>query len=204
MIWKGFRFGMLLQFAVGPMCILVFNTSATHGLLGGLSLVLAITLIDLLFITLSCLGMGALMKKDSIKNGLKLFGSFILILFGLNMIAVALHYRILPDISLFSDSGEKNIFIQGLLLTASNPLTIIFWSGVFSTQIIEHSYSKKQLSCFALGCVLSTLIFLTMVSILGTIVSGFLSEAVMGIFNILVGCVIIYFGIKLLLKRIPA
>lgn len=204
MIWKGFRFGMLLQLAVGPMCILVFNTSATHGLFQGISLVLAITLVDLIFITLSCLGIGALMKRDSIKNGLKIFGSLVLVLFGINMIASALHHPLFPGISLFTSSNEKSIFLQGLLLTASNPLTIIFWSGVFSTQIMEHSYTKKQLSFFAIGCILSTLFFLTMVSILGTMISAFLSKAIMEIFNILVGCVIVYFGLKVLARRVPA
>lgn len=33
MIFKGLKFGMLLQFAIGPMCLMVFNTSATYGLL---------------------------------------------------------------------------------------------------------------------------------------------------------------------------
>lgn len=53
MIFKGFKFGMLLQLAVGPMCLLVFNTSAAHGFSVGMSLVFAITLIDFLFISLS-------------------------------------------------------------------------------------------------------------------------------------------------------
>ncbi|MBH1940032.1 hypothetical protein I5677_03870 [Mobilitalea sibirica] len=57
----------------------------------------------------------------------------VLLLFGANIIAGAFHFTILPQISLFSDISEKSIFIQGLLLTASNPITIIFWSGVFST-----------------------------------------------------------------------
>lgn len=27
-IWQGFKFGLLLQLAIGPMCLLVFNTAA--------------------------------------------------------------------------------------------------------------------------------------------------------------------------------
>lgn len=45
MIYRGFKFGMILQLAVGPMCLMVFNTSATYGFLMGLSLVLAISLL---------------------------------------------------------------------------------------------------------------------------------------------------------------
>ena len=63
MIYKGFKFGMLLQLAIGPMCLMVFNTSATYGFLVGLSLVLAISLIDGLYITLSGLGIAAIINK---------------------------------------------------------------------------------------------------------------------------------------------
>ncbi|RDU25223.1 LysE family translocator [Anaerosacchariphilus polymeriproducens] len=201
MIYRGFKFGMLLQLAVGPMCLLVFNTSASHGVLAGLSLVVAITLIDFSYITLSVIGVGAILDKENVKNIIKLFGSVVLVLFGSNMIAEAFHLNLLPSIHLFTEVDGKSIFAQGLILTASNPLTIIFWSGVFSTQGIENHYNKKQLCWFGLGCVLSTLSFLTFIAILGNTICGFLSEIFMQALNIGVGVIIIFSGIRLLLKH---
>ncbi len=201
MIFKGFKFGMLLQLAVGPMCLLVFNTSAKYGFWGGLSLTLAIAFIDLLFITLSGVGVGAIIDKDNVKKAIKFFGAIVLMVFGSNMIANAFHFSLLPDIHLFTEVNGKSIFVQGLLLTASNPLTIIFWSGVFSTQVIENNYSRIQLCYFGMGCVLSTLCFLTFVALLGTAISGFLSPSIMQVLNVCVGCIIIYFGVRLIFKR---
>ena len=63
MIYRGFKFGMILQLAVGPMCLMVFNTSATYGFLMGLSLVLAISLIDCLYIILSGFAVAAIINK---------------------------------------------------------------------------------------------------------------------------------------------
>ncbi|ERI95712.1 hypothetical protein HMPREF1982_00015 [Clostridiales bacterium oral taxon 876 str. F0540] len=68
MIYKGFKFGMLLPLAVGPMYLMVFNTSATYGFLMGLSLVLAISLIDGLCIILSALGVAMIINKEMIKS----------------------------------------------------------------------------------------------------------------------------------------
>jgi threonine/homoserine/homoserine lactone efflux protein len=201
MIYKGVRFGMLLQLAIGPMCLMVFNTSATYGLLIGLSLVLAITLVDLIFITLSGLGVAAVINNNKIKFVIKLFGSAVLILFGANTITEVFNFALIPHISLFSNVNGQSIFIQGLVLTASNPLTIIFWSGVFSTQVIENRYNKSQLFYFGLGCVLSTLCFLTFIAFLGTALSGFLSLTVIHVLNVGVGVIIIYFGIRLLTKK---
>lgn len=201
MIRKGFKFGMLLQLAVGPMCLMVFNTSATHGFLMGLSLVLAISLIDGLYIVLSILGVAAIINKENIKSTIKILGCIVLVVFGANTIAGSFNVSLLPDIKLFSNLTNKNIFIQGLLLTSSNPLTIIFWGSVFSTQILENNYNKTQLIYFGLGCVLSTLTFLSFVSYSGSILNEFLPQIIIQILNIAVGAILIYFGIKLFIKK---
>jgi threonine/homoserine/homoserine lactone efflux protein len=201
MIYSGFKFGMILQLAVGPMCLMVFNTSTTYGFLVGLSLVLAISLIDGLYIILSGLGIAAIINKEKIKSTIKALGCIVLVLFGANSITGAFNIMLLPDIKLFANATNQNIFIQGLLLTASNPLTIIFWGGVFSTQVAEYGYQKKQLVFFGFGCILSTLFFLSIVSFCGSILSGFLPQIIIKILNVMVGTILIFFGIKLLLKK---
>lgn len=201
MVYRGFKFGMLLQLAVGPMCLMVFNTSTTYGFFVGMSLVLAISLIDGLYITLSGLGIAAIINKEKIKSAIKIFGCIVLLWFGINSITGAFGFNLIPDIKLFSNAINKNIFIQGLLLTASNPLTIIFWGGVFSTQVAVNNFSKKQLVFFGFGCILSTLFFLTIVSFCGSILSGFLPQIIIKILNVMVGTFLIYFGIKLFLKE---
>ncbi len=201
MVWKGLKFGMLLQLAVGPMCLMVFNTSATHGIIDGLTLELAIALIDLLYIALSCMGAASLISRTRVKAAVKLVGCLVLVLFGASTIAGAFKLTLLPNIALFSDATGQSLFIQGLLLTASNPLTIVFWSGMFTTQMFENQWIKQQLFLFAAGCVLSTLIFLTAVTLLGSVLSGFLPELAIQLLNAAVGAFLIFFGLRLLLKK---
>ena len=201
MILKGLRFGMLLQLAVGPMCLMVFNTSTTYGFIYGLHLVLAIALIDALYIALSCVGAATIINRARVKAVIKLVGCFVLVLFGTNTISAAFDLSFLPNIALFSNASNQNLFVQGLLLTASNPLTIVFWSGMFSTQMIENEWNKKQLFFFAVGCVMATVIFLTIVALLGSILSDFLPQVIIQILNVAVGIVLIFFGIRLLCKK---
>ncbi|MDF2587591.1 MAG: putative efflux protein [Anaerocolumna sp.] len=201
MIFKGFKFGMLLQFAVGPMCCMVFNTSASHGFLTAVTLVIAIALVDGLYIALSGLGVAAVLNKNQVKISIKVIGCVVLVLFGLNTTLGVFDYTFLPNIAIFKEVSSKNIFIQGLLLTASNPLTIIFWSGVLSTQVIEKELNRKEIFLFGIGCVFSTLAFLTVVAFSGSILSTFLPEIVISILNFIVGFLLIFFGIKLLYKK---
>lgn len=201
MIIRGFKFGMLLQLAVGPMCLLVFNTSASQGFYMGLSLVLSIALIDALYIALSGFGIAAAIGREKVKNVIKIFGGLVLIIFGINYFISVFDITIIPSIVKLKNVSNKNIFIQGLLLTASNPLTILFWSGVFSTQVIENKLTKRQLCYFGIGCVLSTLFFLTFIAIVGSVLSSFIPGPVIKALNALVGLALVYFGIKMFFRK---
>ena len=200
-IFKGFKFGMLLQLAVGPMCLMVFNTSASLGFFKGLVLVFAIALVDAIYITLSGFGVAAILKKKQVETAVKIFGGVVLVIFGLNIMLSVFNISLLPDISLFPKGTSQNLFLQGLLLTASNPLTIIFWSGVFSAQVAENKLNDRQLRLFEIGCVLSTIFFLSLVAALGNIFSGFIPLNIIKMLNILVGIVLIGFGLKILLNK---
>lgn len=197
--FSGLKFGLLLQIAVGPMCLMVFNTAKNVGFLVALSLVLAIALVDAFYITLAGLGVSKLLEKEKIKKIFKIIGSLVLILFGINIILNVFGINIIPGLNLKPTS--TNIFIQGLVLTLSNPITIVFWGSILTTKIIEDKLKKKELIIFSIGLVSSTLLFLTLVAILGTMLSSFIPDNISSILNVIVGILIIFFGIKMFVKK---
>lgn len=201
MVFKGLKFGMLLQLAVGPMCLLVFNTAASHGVLPGLWLVLAIALVDAVYILLAVLGVAVFIDRPGVKTVIRVGGCLVLMIFGLQTILGAFGLSLLPQVSLFSQVSSRGLFLQGLVLTASNPLTILFWSGMFSTRMLEENWSRRQLAGFAVGCVLATLLFLSGVALLGSLISGFLPNVVIQILNVGVGLVLIWFGVRMVWGR---
>ena len=84
----GLKFGMLLQLAVGPMCLMVFNTAKNVGFLVAITLVLAIALVDAFYIILASLGVSKILDKPKIKKAFKIIGSLVLIIFGANINSV--------------------------------------------------------------------------------------------------------------------
>lgn len=195
---------MLLQVSVGPMCLMVFNTAGTQGVWMALILVLAIALVDAAYIALAGLGVAAFINKERVRLVMKWFGCIVLVLFGIHTIMSAFDFSLLPDIRLFASAGESaHIFTQGIVLTASNPLTIIFWGGVFSAKASGLKMNRRQILLFGVGCVLSTVVFLCAVAALGSAVNNFLPQkAIIGL-NVMVGCILILFGIRMLLGKDP-
>ena len=66
----GLKFGMILQLAVGPMCLMVFNTAKNVGFLVSLTLVLAIALVDAFYIVLASLGISKILDKPKVKKSI--------------------------------------------------------------------------------------------------------------------------------------
>jgi threonine/homoserine/homoserine lactone efflux protein len=201
LIFKGIKFGIILQLAIGPMCLMVLNVSATSGFFSGLYLVSAIAVIDALYIGLACFGISSVINKKHVKTVIRIGGCIVLVFFGINTISGAFGFAFLPKLALFSVTSAQNLFIQGLLLTASNPLTIIFWSGLFSKQIVENNWSKIEMFLFSAGCVISTILFLSFIALLGSVLGSFLTDLPIKILNTAVGLLLIFFGIKLLFNK---
>jgi len=80
-------------------------------------------------------------------------------------------------------------------------LTILFFIGVFSTKISETHMNKKDINLFAIGTVMATFVFMTLMSLIGTIAHKFVPVLVINILNIIVGLALIYFAITKVLKR---
>ena len=197
--FEGLRFGLLLQLAVGPMCLMVFNTAKNVSFLVAMSLVLAIALVDAFYILLASLGVSKIMEKKRVKTVFKIVGSLVLILFGLNIILNVFDINIIPGLDI--KPNTSNIFLQGLILTLSNPITIVFWGSVLTTKIIDDGLKKKELAIFSIGLVSSTVFFLSLVALLGTVLSEFIPETISNVLNVIVGLLIIFFGIRMLVKK---
>lgn len=201
MFGKGFKYGMLVQLAIGPVSLLVFKTAGSSGFGMGLVLVLAVALVDAAFIAIASMGSVYLLKRENVQAAFKVISSLILILFGVTTILGAFDLSILPEIRLFSGGSSGGVFLEGILLTASNPLTILFWHSIISSQVNREKMSTGKIFLFGSGCVMSTVVFLTFISALGTFVDRFLPESVTMILNIAVGFALIGYGISLMIRR---
>lgn len=197
--FEGLKFGILLQLAVGPMCLMVFNTAKNVGFFVALSLVIAIAIVDAFYIFLASLGVSKLLEVEKVKKIFKIIGALILIIFGINIVLNVFNINIIPGLNLKPTS--TNIFVQGLILTLSNPITIVFWGSVLTTKIIEDNLKKKELAIFSAGLVSATIFFLTTVAVLGTMLSSFIPENISNVLNILVGILIVFFSIKMIFKK---
>lgn len=201
-IWNGFRFGTLLQIAIGPICLFIFQTAASSGLGSAEAAVLGVTLADIIYVLAAIWGVGTLIEKNErSKKYLKYFGALVLIIFGAAIISSAFGISMIPSLDLMHGSRTGSAFINALFLTLSSPLTIVFWAGVFSAKISENKAGRKEIYLFGAGAVISTLFFMSLTAIAGKFTGIFMSETAIMALNIIVGAVLVFSGAKTALTK---
>ncbi|MDD5251138.1 MAG: LysE family transporter [Patescibacteria group bacterium] len=201
LLFNGFLFGMILQIAIGPVCLFVFNTATSDGFFQAFWAVLAVVIADGLFIALAIAGIERFINRKNVMHALKTFGALVLFFFGLELIVGQFGVSLLPSLGLGAIKAQPNSFLAGFFLTLSNPLSILFWAGVFSAKVAEKQFKHHELIVFSVGCLSANLIFLTFIAVLGSVVNDFLSPAALRLLNMTVGIALICFGYVLVARE---
>ena len=192
---SGFLTGMLLQIAIGPVFFYILTIALQRTVADGWFAVLAVTLVDYLFILLAVLGVGKLLEKPKIKRALGITSSVVLVLFGLFMTLKLGHHEVDPLAAIAVESNYLSSFLSTFFLTLTSPLTIVFWTGLFAARAIEKGYTQKQLFYFGIAAGFATFVFLggsvTLLSALRTSLPILLLK----VLNIAVGLLLIAYGL---------
>jgi len=193
---SGLVTGLFLQLAVGPVFLYILGITLTGTFSAGLGGILGVTLADFLYISLSLAGVGRLLKTPGRQRLLGLAGSAVLILFGF----LTLRACLAPGAGEPGSAGGVVLspgqgFFRALVLTLSSPLTIVFWSGVFSARAAEKNYRRRQLVWFGLGAGSATFLFLTAAMGIAALAGRSLPDAAVRILNGLVGTALIVYGV---------
>ena len=197
-IKKGLFLGLIIQLAIGPIFFFIVNLSLQKTLLDGLMGVLAATVVTYIYIALSVFGIGKILEEEKFKKIFGMISSVVLIIFGGIIINGAINSG---DIEIaVNTSNLFASFTSVFLLAISNPLSIVFFTGLFSAKAIEHNYTKNELYFFGFGTGLSTLIFMGGAILLVSFLKEAIPIIVMQILNIAVGVLIIGYGTIMLIK----
>ena len=199
----GIMTGILLQLAIGPVFFYILGITIDSNYTNSLAGILAVTLADYIYICLSLIGIGKFLKEDRVKHIFGVVSAGILFVFG-----VLILLKGISGIQGFETASGKmawtplNSFATCFTLTISNPLTIIFWTGIFSAKAIEKKYVKRQLAVFGLATGSATFLFLGFSMLLLSFFKASIPQVVVQGLNTMVGVVLICYGLMRIIQII--
>ncbi len=199
---NGLLTGLFLQLAVGPVFFYILGITFESNFINSIFAILAVTIVDYLYIALSIIGLGKLLEKEKVKKIFGIIGSMVLIIFGVIILKNGL-YNISTNIKNSSiEWSPIKSFINCFILTISSPLTIVFWSSIFVTKAIEKNYLKKQLILFGIGAGGATFLFLSIVMLLLSIIKTSIPSIAIQWLNVLVGVILVLYGVARSIKTL--
>lgn len=190
---NGLMTGMILQLAIGPVFFYIINLTLQKSFLDGLIAVIAVNIVDYIYIGLSIIGIGKLLEKKKVNKIFGIISSVILVVFGVVIIKNVMGGAISTGAS--ADSATLlTSFTSAFLLTISNPMTIVFYTSLFTAKAIEYSYTKRELLIFGLATGMATLIFMGSAVVLFSLVKETVPMTAIKIANLLVGGLLVGYG----------
>lgn len=190
----GFSFGMVLQIAVGPVCLWVLDVAVNYSFARAFAGITAVALVDAVYMALAAAGVSAFLGGRGYRKLFATVSSAVVFLFGASMLMRSTLFY--PGSAPAVSPAAGSAFIQGIALTASNPLTILFWSGVFGARISENGYRAGEVFIFSCGAVASTVIFLSGAALIGRAAHYLLPAVAVRALNALAGCALIIFAVR--------
>lgn len=198
---SGIRTGMVLQLAIGPLFLVILSITLSSPFSNSLAAITGVTLVDFSYIGLALAGIGTVLQRENMKKRLTIVSALVLLIFG----AIFVYHGWL-QLSYESTSTSQHwtilsSFTTTMVMTASSPLTIIFFTSIFSLKAVEHGYTHKELLWFGIGTGSATFFFLTLTMAFFSLFRQQLSPLLLTIMNCAAGIVIIFYGIRQLMKH---
>jgi L-lysine exporter family protein LysE/ArgO len=134
-----FLLGISLAAPVGPVNAAQLDTGIKHGFVSAWVFGIGALLADVLYMLLVYLGVINFIDMEFMKTFLWFFGCFVLTYTGIESLIKK------EEINLNSVQRGRQVFsksfISGFLISISNPLTILFWLGIYGS-VLAQTVSK--------------------------------------------------------------
>lgn len=186
--------GLSLAAPIGPVNAAQMDKGIRHGFIHAWILGLGSVTADIIYMLAVFLGLAHFIEIPIIKAFLWLFGFFVLLYTGIEGLINARTFT-------FSNNrGQVSLaksFLTGFLMSISNPLTILFWLGIYGSVLAKTatSYPAEQLFIFSTAIILGLVIWDITMAFVASSARKLLTTKLLSIITVISSLSLIGFGL---------
>ena len=187
--------GISLAAPIGPVNAAQLDTGIKNGFFHALIFGFGALIADVLYMVMVYFGVGQFIDSPYMKIFLWSFGCFVLTYTGIESL-LTLH-KIKVDIKSGKRIRLRQSLLTGFLVSLLNPLTILFWLGIYGSVLAETSqtFQANQIITFSLAIIVGILLWDTTMAFLSSGARKFLSTRFLIIISLISSLSMIAFGI---------
>lgn len=202
LIYKGLFLGLITAFSFGPIFFTIIETSISKGHRWAISIAVGVLISDALIISISFLSLGQLIQDQGVNKTVGVIGGFLLIGFGLYQILKAPPPPRTVNLNTSSHLTYLLYVGKGIVVNAVNPLVFIYWLSAVTIVTVDRDYNDADRIIFFAAALLSSFSFDVVKTFFASKLEHLLTPRLINIISKIVGCCIIYFGLRLLWKTL--
>jgi len=141
--------GLSLAAPIGPINAAQLDRGIKEGFLNAWMVGIGAMIADMLYMAAVYMGVVQFLEIPIVKTFLWLFGFFVLVYTGVECIAGA--GKIVTQSRNSKGESILKSFFSGFIMSLSNPLTILFWLGIYGSVLAKtaHTYDANQLILYS-------------------------------------------------------
>ncbi len=186
--------GLSLAAPIGPINAAQLDKGIKHGFLHAWFLGIGATLVDALYMMVVYFGSIHLLNSEFMKTLLFSFGCFVLIYTGIESLVTA---KAITETRNTSEESVLKCFASGFLLSLTNPLTILFWLGIYGSVLAKTAATSTVQELIISSCAIfvGILIWDVTMAALSSTFRRYLSLKLLTLISIVSGLSLVGFGI---------
>ncbi len=200
-VLEGLLFGLTLSLLVGPILIVLVQSSLERGAKAGMLAASGIWTSDVLIVGFSLYFINQIspfVQSKGFTFWLGIIGGLVLIGTGV----LTTQRRVKLDFSLSSLGASKgaSYFVKGFLVNTINPFTFIFWLSVISSFVGSRHLSIQETMLF-LGSIILVIVFTDSLKVLmAKYIRHKIDDKLLRKINLISGLLLMSFGIALIIR----
>ncbi|MFD1738490.1 LysE family transporter [Bacillus salitolerans] len=186
--------GLSLAAPIGPINAAQLDRGIKNGFFHAWLIGLGSVVADIIYMCLVYLGMVHFIEIPIVKAFLWSFGFFVLTYTGIESMISAGQIGVTTRGEVES---KIKTFLTGFLMALSNPLTILFWLGIYGSIIAKtaSNFTMNQLATYSFAIILGLLLWDVSMAALSSSFRNLLTTKLLKIISILSGLSLIGFGL---------
>lgn len=188
----------------GSMFTYTVDKSIRHGVKSGILVSLGHAFLELILVILIFLGAGKYLAADLARIIIGTVGGLVLGYLGISMIKDVYLNKISLDTQGDKTDKQGSMLLAGVILSASNPYFIIWWSAVGLTLIMNayYSFGILGIAVFYVGHILADITWFTFVAAIVSKTRHLINIKAYKVIIVLLAICLISFGISFLVGSI--
>ena len=195
--------GISLAAPIGPVNVEVIRRGLNFGFFPAFLLSIGAASADTTYLLLIYFGLSSFIKVPIIKTLIWVFGGFVLLYLGFRSIKI---FKVKVELNKSVPKTGRNSFISGYLITISNPMTIVWWTGVFGSILGTSIYnvSKTIALLNSLTIIIGVILWFFALSLILHWGKRFFKEKYVKYVNLTAGIILVGFGLYFLYNAVSA